>query len=550
MTSMLFKFAPLARHGRTHSRQLIRLMTAGALQACLLVLAPGPRERLSAFEIGGCTAVAGLNVEHCGQPVHEEITEAAIRSALPNADQNFVNDVKHGVQNSDLTHHFESEFHFDNGTAANGAFEAGFSNVVRLLQSAKAEASVCDESGVCQRNPHFLHPQHGTFTGIADDIVATLGSIAMDLSCTADRACPTTSLAATAAAIKAEVAPTRADASPDPDRTYSKVIGDVKYNLAQILGKPCDATGHCFNNLEEMLKDRPTLEERAQHLRAMQQELNAYYAWQHLGHAFHAVQDFFAHSNYVELAAGKNGPPCAPAVLKADLCDSEISGLAPGALALPKAASPGPDVASFLDAFSAAGVRRSLGPRYDRLESGYYDTPQPFLCTPKAPLHYCHYSTSTAIGLNKDRPFANGDANPSHKNHDYARSAAVRMSAQLWAAFLHDLPPGEVHAATPVVRAAQLTLQVATGTYNTATRKATVTVTARDASTGELKSGTVVILGTNQLQQSSGQTGRPIAFGPCKEFDTELKRYVGSGSCTVRVSVSGYPVATTAVDWP
>src|SRR3990170_1521835 len=39
-------------------------------------------------------------------------------------------------------------------------------------------------------------------------------------------------------------------------------------------------------------------------IQGIYQALRAYRAFQALGHAFHATQDFFAHSNYVELMAG------------------------------------------------------------------------------------------------------------------------------------------------------------------------------------------------------------------------------------------------------
>jgi hypothetical protein len=528
------------------------MSTAAVLAVSLLTLIPAGPRHLSAFEIGGCAAVIGASDPHCGSPVHEEITEAAIRAVLPNPQQLFINNVNHGVENTDLTHHFESQFHFDNSTVANGGFESGFQNVGTLVRWAMQEATVCDPT--CRRNPQFLNPLHGTFTGIADDIVSTMGALATDIDCLREAACPTAMLSASAAAIGAEVVPTRADASPDPDRTYSKLIGDVKFKLSESLGRHCASGGRCFDRLEDMLTDRAAFQAKASHLRTLQQELQAYFAWQHLGHAFHAVQDFFAHSNYVELAAGKNGPPCSPTVFKTDLCDSEITTLAPDALPLPKAGSTASDVNSFLDEFSAAGVGRTLGStRFARLESGFYT--QPVVCIAPAGYHYCHYETSTTPGLNKDKPFQSGDANPSHKNHAYARSAATRLSTHLWAAFLHDLPsdhgasPVAVHSASPVTAPApELILEVVYGAPNPKTHKPTVTVNARDKRTGAPQSGSVVILGTNKMPQSAGPTGASLSFVACREFDPEIKRYVDTAACTVRVTVTGYPVATTAAE--
>lgn len=45
-------------------------------------------------------------------------------------------------------------------------------------------------------------------------------------------------------------------------------------------------------------------------LNGVRNELRAYRARQLLGHAFHTLQDTFAHSNFVELMHGKVGPPC------------------------------------------------------------------------------------------------------------------------------------------------------------------------------------------------------------------------------------------------
>ena len=45
-------------------------------------------------------------------------------------------------------------------------------------------------------------------------------------------------------------------------------------------------------------------------LNNVRNELRAYRARQLLGHAFHTLQDTFAHSNFVELMHGKVGPPC------------------------------------------------------------------------------------------------------------------------------------------------------------------------------------------------------------------------------------------------
>ena len=75
----------------------------------------------------------------------------------------------------------------------------------------------------------------------------------------------------------------------------------------------------------------------------------------------------------------------------------------------------------------------------------------------------------------------------------------------------------------------------------------TAKITARDGATGEVRNGTVVILNeTKSGVQSSGPTGALLHFKPCREFDTQTKRW-SPGACTVRVTVPGYPVAVTKV---
>lgn len=92
-----------------------------------------------------------------------------------------------------------------------------------------------------------------------------------------------------------------------------------------------------------------------------------------------------------------------------------------------------------------------------------------------------------------------------------------------------------------------LTLNIVLGAVDPRTHKATVTITARDRWTNEVRNGTVQVNDTKDLAQATGATGRPISYTPCREFDPTLKAYTGPGQCTVRVSVAGYPTATTQI---
>lgn len=441
-----------------------RRLVPVTLAAFLLALFP-TTSRLHAFEIGiSEAALPDLKgkIPDVGLPIHEEITAEAIRTITPDASPLFVQNVQRGVENTDWTHSGEPRYHFDNSTVGNGGFDAGFQNVHDRLVEAKNEATVCDPA--CRLNPVFLKPIHATFRDIAEDVVATLSWLGGNWKCKFEEyACPSSWFAAQATVIQVEVIGVLPNPVPDPDRTYSGLIGEIKAKVDESLGKHCRPGGilgsRCYEGLEDMLTDDRGFQDKAKYLRTLQQEIEAYRAWQHLGHAFHTAQDFFAHSNYVELAAGKKGPPCSPSVMKPDLCDTEISGILPSLIPLPLPSSLTLNLASFRDQFSLAGLRRVLGDtRTSKLETGWFQvgvdwcrsnwgvpTPGPNTNS-HAGFQYCHYETTTTPGLNKDRPYKSGEE-PAHKNHEYARSAAIRLSAQLWAAFLHDLPT--THPATP-----------------------------------------------------------------------------------------------------
>jgi hypothetical protein len=428
------------------------------LAALLLVLLPSMTAQVGAFETGTFAL-----------EFHDAITADAIGLVTPDAARLLVQNIQVGVQNADVAHALESKYHFDNSTIGNGGFESGFQHLHNRLLEAKNEATVCDPA--CRLNPLFLKPIHASFFNIAEDVVATLLALSANPKCKFEEyACPSTWFGAQATAIQAEVlAPLSGAGAPDPDHPVGgRLIGEVKAKVDESLGRHCRPGGilgtRCFDRLEDMLTDDAGFQDKARYLRTLQQEIQAYRGWQHMGHALHAAQDFFAHSNYVELAAGKKGPPCwetTVAVLKPELCDAEITGILPSLIPLPVPASLTLNLASFREQFSLAGLRGVLGgARLSMLETGWFDAihdwchsmhwspPTPGVNpNPPGGLHYCHYETTTTPGLNKDRPYAGRLDEPAHKNHEYARSAATRLSAQLWAAFVHDLPA--VHPTAP-----------------------------------------------------------------------------------------------------
>ena len=178
---------------------------------------------------------------------------------------------------------------------------------------------------------------------------------------------------------------------------------------------------------------------------------NVYPAFMALGHAFHAVQDFFAHSNYVELMAGPLTKGKHPEGVPVG--DSIASyGISPAEIPLPQA----------LRDFNLAGLKRVMGPKlFSRFETGWASTPwigeedfcaskywdlNPLkkgqgetkglekltgltinpgrVATPPKGFRYCHYATTANPGLNKDEPFRRA---PSPRTRT-TRSHATRRS--------------------------------------------------------------------------------------------------------------------------
>jgi hypothetical protein len=204
----------------------------------------------------------------------------------------------------------------------------------------------------------------------------------------------------------------------------------------------------------------------ASHLRILQYEYQAYFAWQHLGHTFHMTQDFFAHSNYVELASCRKGPPCDPTALGApNLCGTPLS--APptppvGAIPLPTDHNWPSSLSQFQATFNLDVLKQTLDQRpwvfggdanSSHLQTGYW------ICPPGqrvAGFSYCHdpwpvAGESPMPGMNKDQDPQDDKfplpQEPNHQNFAWARASAVRMSAGLFGAFMLSLPlpPGSLN---------------------------------------------------------------------------------------------------------
>lgn len=136
--------------------------------------------RVSAFTIDfNSFGPVGINkFLHDGPPVHETITIEAIRSRTEGPmSENLIEMIKRGVQNTDYTHQFQAEYHFDNATlhnGSNGGFNRGFTRITADLDQAIMYA---------QGNPMFLNPPSQTFYAIASKVIDTITACEVNFSC-------------------------------------------------------------------------------------------------------------------------------------------------------------------------------------------------------------------------------------------------------------------------------------------------------------------------------------------------------------------------------
>ncbi len=453
------------------------------LAATALVAVPGAMApTASAFKISLGNSLFPFVSPHIGKDgIHEDITHLAI--LLGGKDEgwftpgaNLIRNIQQGVENSDITHQWDSEQHFDNATIANGGFAAGIALIGTYLKSAQQNA---------RGNEQFEHPFFRSFEAISDDASDAFLALALNPKCLARSACPTAQfLARSVKMMKTDdilaffpnpdphqptssgslwasprggpcEIPILCPAAPKLARHSRSMVGYVEDQVSWALGK------HKGKTLEQTLGKTHYLVLRLQRDRDASR---AYRAFQDLGHAFHAAQDFFAHSNYVELMAGV---PVGTSIATA-------TSLKPEDVPVP---------ASW-DKFTLDGMRELMGDqRFAQLESGavytiwlgegdfcmgdkvtslfnpaggfkFYALPfVPIIggMTIKIPggwntnppsasgLYYCHYQTSGAMGLNKDEPKPD---EASHANFEYAKSAAARASELLWHSFLLSILPG------------------------------------------------------------------------------------------------------------
>lgn len=438
---------------------------------------------VSAFKIDFVTTfVAFQNIAHVGQPIHEEITRDAITNVTPSASLALIANLQHGVQNADILHQFDSESHFDNSSISlNLGFSNGFAIMTQRIESARQNAL---------GNPEFLAPHYASFLDISVDVVAALSELSIDPQCLLQPACPTSRAAADAILLSSFLPPLVFNSNPDPHRAtaprslfhyppdpncqgagfglcgylgpvqeaYLGVIGAVEAAVASALGNHFDPLCFCDRDLAEVLGSSNSHVVRLQLLR---NALRAFHAHQDLGHALHAAQDFFAHSDYVELMAGVAVgvaiPPGAAVLLPADFSQFNLPGLQTlmGAARFNRLESG--EVRTIWSgdgdySLGDAGIQNFFNPKTG-IEVGGSDLFGLHISTvtvssvgqnanPPPGFNHGHYLSSTAMGLNKDcavDPSSSATTEPAHVNYLPARQAAVQVSALMWTAFLQSI---------------------------------------------------------------------------------------------------------------
>jgi hypothetical protein len=442
--------------------------------AASLVLGLAGASPVSAFKIDFLTTfVPFANIPHVGQPVHEEITRDALTNVTPGVSLALIANLQHGVQNADIIHQFDSESHFDNSSVfLNVGFSNGFATMTQRIESARQNA---------MGNPEFLTPHYTSFLDISADVAAELAALATDPECLVQPGCPTGQSGVDAALVGSLLLVLEVNPNPDPHRATNPrslfhsppdpdcqgiglglcgYLGPVQEAYLGVIGIVNDAVASALgdHNLEQVLGSSNSHVVRLQRLR---NAIRAFQAHQDLGHALHAAQDFFAHSDYVELMAGVEVgqaiPPGTVIPLPTDFSQFNLPGLQTlmGDARFSRLES-GEVLTIWLGdgdySLGDAGIQNFFNPStgIEIGGSGLFGLNIPAVAissvgqnaNPFLGFNHGHYLSSTALGLNKDNPSASATDEPAHRNYPSARQAAVQMSALMWTAFLQSI--GEI----------------------------------------------------------------------------------------------------------
>jgi hypothetical protein len=438
----------------------------GLIAAC--VVAGAYAAVASGFAIDKGHTFLGLLSSHGTQAqggVHEKITAKAILRGMPDAPSRLVAQIQVGAENVDVTHHFDAEYHFDSASisAFPRQFALGFQRLNSHLNGARPLAD---------RNPEFFRPSFGSYRAIVSALPGALRRLADDADC---KGCDQARLRRLALAFDSaenkELASALAvnpNPDPHPPTNPRSAFGSVNKPSCGLCGKLASVRTEYLTLMTRVNRAVAFAVGQSRRLKAtdptrgriqsISDALRAYRAFQAIGHAFHSAQDFFAHSNYVELMAGvevekpiKKGARIPVPQRRGDFSVQGLHTLM------------GAERHRRLESGSAAAIWLGegdycLGSAYNpdtkftfrvpALIAETLDLPRQFSTprvgkNPRPPkgLNYCHYPSKTVKGvrtpgLNKDEP---GNKEPSHVNHPFARQAAEDMTAVLWKSFLSQI---------------------------------------------------------------------------------------------------------------
>jgi hypothetical protein len=419
-----------------------RWTVPGAVIALALCVAP----QVASFSIDAAVFTGFGPFLDFGDAVHEAITRKALHNVMEDLPHRFIEHIVRGNQNADgPTHKFDNVYHVNSANTGNGAFRDSFRLIRHLIDDAVADA---------RDNGRFLAPRHDTLQGTVDDIADTLFSLGLNLGCNVvgESACPQAQLLAKAAEVRVHSVRLLLNPMADPHGAEKDTLSNLRTDLRTLLDPPHDQrycrplSSHCFDHLDRLLTGNDDFQTDVRHLRRLEAELRAYSAWQNLGHALHTAQDFFAHSNFVELVNGRKGPPCGTRHDPA-LCDRALDGD-------PRRTDP--QLKPFLDLLrpgfplNLETLQTVLGPSFPKLQTGLVQfspglTVAGIFCVDTLPagFHYCHWPHKQTPGLNKDDA-EHQEQEPAKANHAYARQVAVFASEVLLEDFLRRaefLPP-------------------------------------------------------------------------------------------------------------
>jgi hypothetical protein len=395
----------------------------------------------------GAYSVGAING---GDENHEDITEAGINFA-PNGINAFaMQDIIDGNVNADtklIRHKFDPVMHLNSASTANGQFNRSDALMDSYLSRAAAYA---------RDNPRFLKPRYEGADGIVEALnrrLRRVDSFVHD-NC---KFSPTK----TAKCLKYSEAIIDLRRSITAARALEAVDAQ-QLVLASVLD-PHTTAGEAFKQIDddiEVLSTRVRVinaNDSGGHRTALENlrlEVRGYLGRQYLGHAFHSLQDFYAHSNVTELLYDNPGPDCQPvSSARQTACDrTPIAGRS--AMRRDVVSGDNQKVAKFLRVIHKDPSIRNTNMRlaldeddFARLQTGYVEISAAGVAEGLAGwefhqamcpaghaqaegLTYCHWASGNTPGLNKD-------ADDGHTpNHAKSRALAEIATAIAWEKFL------------------------------------------------------------------------------------------------------------------